>query len=248
MARSGTIEVPIGGEGTFSPRRWFPVCSVGNLGAKEGFARSVRVRVGKASYDTPLYQAGLPAGVWWTPDSDFTRWIGANYFGVLRFTYGSLGMQRELFCDLRSGEYQIPPCQFLRVDATRYTPATTHGGEDPFTVDPTPYSVEGEIADGTSPDFTPMLFTAPSEWGALDADEFAQVAAPPGAYAFEVYGGRSDADFAGNRFATAQPASVRDFVTGVWLPPSSPLPLIHPYVQISTGNTVRSCDLVFWVR
>jgi hypothetical protein len=248
VARSGTQQLPTGDEGSLSPKRWYPVASVGDAGDAKSAARSVRVRVGKASYDTALYQASLPAGIWWAPDGDHQPWIGADYLGVIRFQYGYEGMLREIYCDLRSGEYQIPPCEFLRVEASRYTPAVTHGGEFPFTVDTTPYVIEGEIADGVAADFTPMMLTAKSKWGAVTAGQFAQVAAPPGAYAFEIYPSASDVDFSGNTFATREPGSVRDFVEGLWLPPSSPLPLINSHVRVSTGDVSRSCDLVFWVR
>jgi hypothetical protein len=247
VSRSGTVSLPTGDEGSTSPKRWYPVASVGELGAGVDAARSVRVRVGKASYASPLHQASLPAGVWWQPEPDFAKWIGDSYFGAIRFLYGYKGLLREIYCDLRGGEYQIPPCEFLRVEATRYTPAVTTGGEFPFDVDHTPYVIEGEIADGMAPDFTPMQFTARSQWGDLEADEYAKVAAPPGAYAFEVYA-RSPAPSTGNRFTTLSPASVRDFVDGVYLPPSSPLPLINAYALIAAGSVLRDCDLVYWVR
>jgi hypothetical protein len=248
VARSGTRELPTGPQNTRQPGQWYPVCGIGDLGDVAPVSRTVRVRVSKSSYSDPLYQASLPAGVWWAPDEEFTSWTGANYCGVLRFTYGASGMQRVVYCDLRSGEYQFPACAFLRVDATRYTPAANVGGEFPFTVDETPYQVEAEIGDGYTSDYTPMLLTAPSEFsGSVDPGDFVKVAAPPGAYAFEIYP-RQAADL-NNRFETRTPASVRDFADGVWLPPSSPLPLVEAYVEVACDQPlIRDCSLVFFIR
>lgn len=257
MARSGTVQLPVGDLGAVKPSRWYPVASVGDLAGADGgrvqaIARSVRVRVAKASWIDPIVQASLFAGVWWAPDETFSAWIGSNhpYCGALRFEYGYRGLMRTLYTDLRSGEYQIPPCEFLRVTATRYTPATDQGGEFPYTVDRTEFQVEGEIADGVAADFTPMVLTAPSSWLNTDPLEYAKVAAPPGAYAFEVYPDRSDADLEGNVFTTRNPSSTRDYVGGVWLPPSSPLPLLESYVEINNAGdpVLRNCKLVFFVR
>ena len=93
-----------------------------------------------------------------------------------------------------------------------------------------------------------MMFTAPSQWRALTIGEDARIAAPPGAYAFEVYP-RGTAVDPGTRIETQRPASVRDFGAGVWLPPSSPLPLIDNAVNVSAiGGIARHCDIVFFVR
>jgi hypothetical protein len=208
------------------------------------------VRVGKTSFTDVLFQASLYAGVWWKPETDFSAWIGSDhpYCGVIRFEYGSQGFQRTIYCDLRSGEYQIPPCEFLRVTAARYTPATDISGEFPYTVDLASWQIEGEIADGVAPDFTPMIFTAPSTWGAAAAGDYLKIAAPPGAYAFEV-SPVSPTDTTGNVFRTSEPASVRDFENGIWLPPSSPLPLLEAFVQIASDlPSVRQVRLVFFVR
>lgn len=231
------------------------MASVGDLGdaggTVEAVARSVRVRVAKASYADSILQASLFAGVWWAPDDTYAKWVGANhpYCGVIRFEYGYRGLQRTLYCDLRSGEYQIPPCEFLRVTASRYTPAVDQGGEFPYEVDRTSFQIEGEIADGVAADFTPMVHTAPSSWLNTDPLEYVRVAAPPGAYAFEVYPDHPG-DAAGNVFTTRNPSSVRDYVDGVWLPPSSPLPLLESFVELNAGDNpvLRGCKLVFFVR
>ena len=258
QSRSGKVSIPVGPEGALKPTEWKAVCSIGNSGESGSKARSVRIRVGKGDDTQPLFQASLVAGVWWTPDDDYTAWTGSvhPYCGVLRFEYGYQGMQREIFTDMRSGEYQIPPCEFLRVTAARYTPAVSQGGEFPYTVDTTPYVVEGEIADDVATDFSPMLFTAPSYWGDADAGDYLKIAAPPGAYAFDVYpdlstGGDSFPDPPdGGAFYTRNPASIRDLVNGIWLPPSSPIPLIESYVEIAVGDnpTLRNCSIVFFVR
>lgn len=250
-SRSGTIELPVGELGSYLPSQWYPVCSIDRAPGDDDKVepRTVRVRVSKASHTNQLWSASLTAGVWWAPDDTFNPWAGELYHGAIRFSYGYKGMLRHLYCDLRSGEYQIPPCEYLRVSATRYTPAVDVSGEFPFTVDRTPMQIEGEISDGVAADFTPMVFTASSQWIASEGDDsFSKVACPPGAYAFEVYP-VAPGDSVGNRFETYSPASVRDFVSGVWIPPSSPLPLIEDHVTIaSIGSVARDCQIVFFVR
>lgn len=249
MSKSGTTELPVGTLGAVVPTRWYPVASVGSEG--EARPRTVRCRVSKQSYIDPLYSSGLPAGVWWAPDDSFTPWRGALYLGAIRFSYGYQGMLRRLYCDLRSGEYQIPPCEFLTVEATRYTPATDTEGEFAFTVDRSSMEIEGEIADGFAADFSPMMFTAPSQWlqdPMVDSGEQMKIAAPPGAYAFEVYP-RSAITDPGSRVESVRPGAVRDFGGGVWLPPSSPLPMIDDSVTLRTIEGIaRPVDLVFFVR
>ena len=149
MSRAGTTELPVGALGALFPTRWYPVASIGDPGTPK--ARTVRCRVSQQAYVEPLYSSGLSAGVWWKPDDTFTTWAGSLYHGVLRFRYGYQGMLRNLYCDLRSGEYQIPPCEYLTVEATRYTPAQDTTGEFAFTADRSSMQVEGEIATESLP-------------------------------------------------------------------------------------------------
>jgi hypothetical protein len=249
MGRAGTVELPTGDLGAQYPTRWFPVASVEDPGKPK--ARTVRVRVSKTAALDVLHSSSLTAGGWWAPDDTFSIWH-QKYHGVLRFEYGYEGMLRTLFCDLRSGEYQVPPCEFVRLTATRWTPAVDIIGEFPVLVDLTPYQVEGEISDGVAADFSPMLFTMPSFWWKQE-DNWQQnkVAVPPGAYAFDVYPDLAIASGFGpgaSRFQVSNPAAVRDFGAGDWYPPG-PLPLIEDSVTITVPDgDPAACCVVFFVR
>lgn len=243
MSRSGTATLDVGTIGARAPVRWMPLCSAVSEQARP---RVVRVRVERASSDDPLWSYGLPAGVWWTPREGATQaWIGDDLSlgecGVLRFAFGTQGMQRRIMCDLRSGDYQLPPCEFLTVEAARYTP-----GPD---VSPTSAAVEvaGEISDGATTDYTPMQYTAPSSWPApaLESEgDSAVIAAPPGAYALELY---PDAPGNPGVLELWPPGARRDFTQ--WVPASSPLPLVSDVVTVrASGGAPQPCRLVFWVR
>jgi hypothetical protein len=209
----------------------------------------VRVRVSKTAALDVLQSSSLLAGGWWAPDDSYALWH-QKYHGVIRFEYGYAGMLRTLFCDLRSGEYQIPPCEFVRLTATRYTPAVDIIGEFQELVDLTPYQIEGEISDGVAADFTPMLFTVPSFW-TLQEDNWQQnkIAVPPGAYAFDLFPDYVEGSYpAAGRFEVSYPGVVRDFSTGEWFP-SGPVPLIGDSVIVTVKDgQPQNCQLVFYVR
>jgi hypothetical protein len=247
VARSGTVELPTGDLGTHWPTRWYPVAAVEDPGHPK--ARTVRVRVSKTAALDVLHSSSLIAGGWWAPDESYALWH-QKYHGVIRFEYGYAGMLRTLFCDLRSGEYQIPPCEFVRLTATRYTPAVDIIGEFQELVDLTPYQIEGEIADGVAADFTPMLFTVPSFW-TLQEDNWQQnrIAVPPGAYAFDLLPDYAVGSYpAAGRFEVSFPAVVRDCSTGEWFP-SGPVPLIEDSVIVTVKDQrPQDCRLVFYVR
>jgi hypothetical protein len=248
VARAGTVELPTGDLGAQFPSRWYPVASVEDPGKPK--ARTVRVRVSKTAAQDVLQSSSLLAGGWWAPDDTFSIWH-QKYHGVLRFEYGYEGMLRTLFCDLRSGEYQIPPCEFVRLTATRWTPAIDIVGEFQELVDLTPYQIEGEISDGVAADFTPMLFTMPSFWN-LQEDNWQQnrIAVPPGAYAFDVLPDEVTTAYgaASQRFEVSTPGAVRDFANGEWFP-HGPLPLLEDSVTITVRDgDPMSCRVVFYVR
>lgn len=238
MSRSGTVELSLPPPGTAEPRQWLPLCSIAGEGGTR--PRVVRVRVERAAQDDPLWSHSLPAGVWWRlHGGDTEPWIGSitgpSYCGALRFTCGSLGMQRRVLCDLRGGDYQIAPCDHLTVEATCYTPGNVAALY--------PLEVAAEIADGQSIDYTPMQFTAPSTW----TTAVSAVAAPPGAYAVDVY---PDDPADGGHVELVPPGAVRDFsIGGEWKPPTTPLPLVRDSVLVRSTNVPPvNCRLVFWVR
>jgi hypothetical protein len=257
-----TIELDPGSLGALAPVRWVSLAQAGRLmsASMEGVRdqrvakpRTVRVRVGRQADDAPDVAYRLPAGVWWRPESDddaidssFATFVGAPALGVLRFTYGSAEIQRTLFCDLASGEYVLPPCDFVTVSAARYTPQVDAVDEfgNAHLVDRVPVEVVADIADGNAIDFTPMILTAPAPdvgW----ASNVAKVACPPGAYAFDVL--PNDPSDAG-RVEVFAPGAVRDFDSGQWTPPTTPLPVVSPWISLRATGAGRRCKIVFFVR
>lgn len=243
--RSGSQALALGTLGLTAPERFLTLCSVVDEGSPR--PRTVRIVVAKSGQDEAIWQHHLPAGAWFYGDGT-VPWVGSSMCGVLRFRFGSQGVLRTLFADMRGGEYQIPPCESVIVDVARYTPSTDAAAlaAAGFPAG-SQLDVIGEITDGTSEDFTPMQFTAPSSWGAGGADASARIFAPPGAYAFELY---PDSPLApNNTFEVSPPGARRDFANGLNQPASSPLPVVSAAVTVQArGAAPQPCKLVFFVR
>lgn len=249
MRRAGTQSLPLGELGAVEPGKWLSVCSL--VEDKAPKARTVRIQVARTETVEALYHERLPAGVWWG-HHDSAPWIGAGsdaQCGALRFRYGSVGVQRMLITDLASGEYQIPACEYLTVEAVRFTPSTDEARliELGYAGD---IEVAGEIVDGAIADFSPMQVTALSPWASSefpDVDRASVVAVPPGAYAFELF-----PDFpvaTDNAFEVSIPAAIRSFADGTQQPPTSPLPVVSPFVRVQCrGQYPQPCRIVFYVR
>lgn len=244
--RAGRATLARGALSTLAPTSWRPLC---NIFADNGnpVARTVRVQVARAASNSEaVSNFRLPAGVWWTHGST-VPWIGSSVSqcnGALRFKYGSQGVSRVLLCDLASGDYQVPSCEHLYVEAVRYTPGSDAAAIAALGLD-VDSEVQAEISDGTAPDFSPMLCTAPSSWGA-GADASAVVAVAPGAYAFDLY---PDAPTgAANTFEVSPPGARRDFAGGV-IQPSGPLPVVSNSITVQArGAAAVSARLVYFVR
>jgi hypothetical protein len=244
--RSGRAELARGALGALAPVKWQPLC---NIFADNGkpVARTVRVSVARSENDSDaLANTRLPAGVWWKRGAS-VAWVGGGTSqcnGALRFRFGSQGAARVLVCDLASGDYQVPSCEHLYVEATRYTPGSDAAAIAALGLD-VETEVQAEISDGTSPDFSPMLVTAPSSWTG-GADASAVVAVAPGAYAFDLY---ADSVLgADNVFEVSPPGARRDFANSV-LQPNGPLPVVSNLVTVQArGAAPVSARLVFFVR
>lgn len=248
MPRTGTSALAVGELGAQKPALWLPVCSNDDPTPRP---RTVRIHVARTEETVQHIHERLPAGMWWE-NGDGSRWIGIGddaQCGALRFRYGSTGVQRTVLCDLAAGEYVIPACEYLAVEATRYTPSENlsrlqelgYAGE---------LEVSGEIVDGAVADFTPMMFTAVSSFPVGESAEpnLERVCAcPPGAYAFELFSDFPSAP--NNAFEISLPGAVRSFADGVQMPPSSPLPVVAPYVRVRCiGTEPQPCRIVFFVR
>ena len=248
IRRSGRATLLRGELYAREPTGWKTVCSVFSDEGKAA-ARTVRVHVSRGTEVDALSQTRLPCGVWWTRPYT-VPWVGAaleQCNGALRFRFGSAGMSRTLLCDLASGDYQIPSCEHLYVDCVRYTPGYEESIISDLGLDSV--EVEAEISDGTSQDFSPMILTAPSSWVLAGGEEEFWgngIAAPNGAYAFELYPDESGTEDR-NSFSIFMPGAVRDFVGG-WTP-SGPLPLVNDIVWIDCkDNNPNNVSLVFFVR
>jgi len=245
--RAGRAALSRGALGLVAPANWRPICNV-FADAGKPVARTVRVQVARAASESDLLpNVRFPAGVWWKLGAS-VAWIGegtAQVNGALRFRFGSQGVSRTLICDLASGDYQVPSCEHLYIDAVRYTPGSNAAAIAAlgFDVDT---EVQAEISDGTSPDYTPMLVTAPSTWGAAGTDASALVAVAPGAYAFDLY---ADAPTGvANTFEISPPGARRDFANGL-IQPSGPLPVGSNAITVQArGAAPVAARLVFFVR
>lgn len=245
--RSGTTTLARGNLSVLVPSAWK---AIANVFADEGkaVARTVRVKVSRSAAESDaMANVRMPCGVWWKLGAS-VPWVGGGTSqcnGALRFRFGSQGVSRTLVCDLASGDYQVPSCEHLYVEAVRYTPGSDASAIAALGLD-VDTEVQAEITDGTSPDFSPMLVTAPSSWGAAGADALAQVAVPPGAYAFELF---ADSPIgAGNTFEVSPPGATRDFTNGTYQP-SGPLPLVSNLISVQArGAAPVAARLVYWVR
>jgi hypothetical protein len=247
MPRTGTSALPLGELGAVKPALWQSVCNNDDTTPRP---RTVRIHVARTEWTDQLIHERLPAGVWWEY-GDSARWIGVGddaQCGALRFRYGSSGVQRMVICDLAAGEYVVPACEYLSVEATRYTPSANLARlqELGYTSE---IEVSGEIVDGAVADYTPLVFTAVSSWpqGESAEPDYASVCAcPPGAYSFELF-----ADFPSapnNTFEVSLPGALRSFENGVHQP-VSPLPVVAPYVRVQCrGTEPQPCRIVFFVR
>jgi hypothetical protein len=244
--RSGRITLARGALSTLAPQKWRPLCNVQSDGGQP-VSRTVRVRVASSAANSDELAAfRLPAGLWWKRGAS-VPWVGGGTTqcnGALKFAFGSQGVSRTIVCDLASGDYQVPSCELLYVEAVRYTPGSDDAAIAALGLD-IDTDVSAEISDGTAADFTPMVLTAPSSWAgtALEANT---VAVPGGAYAFDLY---ADSPLgASNTFEVSPPGALRDFAGGV-IQPSGPLPVVRNLVTVqSRGAAPVAASLVFFVR
>lgn len=242
--RSGRVQLPRGPLNTRVPSAWKPICNVFSDDGK-AVARTVRVHVSRGpSLSDDLANIRFSAGVWWTLGAS-VPWLGGaqQECGALRFRYGSQGVSRTLICDLASGDYQVPSCEHLYVDAVRYTPGTD--GESMPSDFAAESEVQAEITDGGAADYSPMVLTAPSSLS-LEADSVASCAVPRGAYAFDLF---PDSPIAtANTFEVGPPGALRDFLNGVQMP-GGPLPVLSNVITVQArGASPVAARLVFFVR
>lgn len=167
------------------------------------------------------------AGVWWNregPSGNPADEIASPWDGgaALQIETGTIGAaSRQIWADLRAGEYVLPPCTHARISAARWG----IGGEGDMVS--ARLEVTAEIADGVLTDSTPLMLTA-SRYASNTHPNLprvsASVAVPPGAYAWDVgtsYEAAIEA-YCGQIYA------LRDRARGVWAPPYFPLPIVGP--------------------
>jgi hypothetical protein len=164
---------------------------------------------------------GLISSVWW---SDPPWHQGFDRLGCMRLRFGSVeGIFRDVYADLREGEYNLPPCQTISVHAAYWRSYPAQASHE--------LEVSAEIATGESVESTPLTFTATmdADMGETTPDHPSNTRycpAPPGAYAFEALAGGGTGIIAtGDTNGFAPPALYveRDPGEGRWLPPSTPI-------------------------
>lgn len=189
---------------------------------------------------------GLIASVWWS-DPAWHKVLGQSRLGALRIRCGSPGgIFRDVYCDLREGEYNLPPCQLVSVWAAYWKSAPA---QDSF-----PLEVSAEIADGECIESTPMIVSAQGEFAITKGfDPVSQYCpAPPGAYAFDIRGGTAGAIVEDEALYVE-----RAPISGRWLPPTTPILLtstrgisLRPIVEPDGGGPSWTWwpEVTFFVR
>lgn len=240
MARSGQLDLAPGTIGTYAPEGWQLLCEVTASSTIKARVLSVRLADLPASSEIIPAEPGviLQAGAWWD------GWLQEDQtYGALRITTtGDGGTTRQIWADLRSGEYQLPPCSAAVVEVARYWPG-------PVDTSPPTVRVNGALSDGVSSDVSPLLLTCARNFfvsGEIEpGQDTADLRAPMGAYAFDLvpwYG----ASFLESRHGVHRD---RTPASGLHFPPAGPIPLVSPQLSITT-NTPGSgvCQVVFFVR
>lgn len=241
MSRNGSQALQLGGPHVTQPR-W---STLFNHMDGKSLPRVVRVEVNGGDEpgvvdDITRAQSGsrIGAGVWWTTDQGGVPapWIGG---GALRFRFGSR-LLRTIYVDLARGEYQLPPCESVAVDAAVWNPMPSVGERSLVTY------VSAEVEDGSIADPSPMLVHArrivPAGQGVI------YCFAPPGAYAVDVAPDMS----VPVTLSSPPHRAFRHLAAHAWDPPYSPILIgTEPYGRIRLESAAAGewlASLVFWIR
>jgi hypothetical protein len=186
----------------------------------------------------------LAAGAWYNPaiaSSDSPAWLFRDH-GVLEIKCGDGASEpvRTIYADIRSGEFQLPPCDFARVRVARYYAGDTPMGGD--------YRVSAQLVDGFAGDPSPLTFTAIRRFTIAGGDGgFSLLFPPQGAYAFELYP-------QSGRVFEANHGLQRNRLGAVQDPPNSPIPLAAQSLDLTcsvddnNGDGAMDVTAVFFVR
>jgi hypothetical protein len=230
MARSAAISLPAPtSTGVHSPPAF---TSLVNLADNKTLPRTLRVRSRLTlGAQNDLYSAAvaqqLTCGCWWNTEAGMpSPWDGG---GALRIRCGT----REVYADLREGEFNLPPCADVDVAVAWWNPTDTGSRDDGLWA--VPLEVTAEIVDGPSIEATPLCVTASRRQ--TNYAGMSSVLAPPGAYAFDLVGGFETLPV-GLTITGGPTHAVRDWTTGRWLPPTTPLLLRGERVAIMTADSV----------
>lgn len=179
---------------------------------------------------------GMIAGLWWEPGQQW--WQNGDVLACVRLRFGSSpGIFRDVYADLREGEYNLPPCSSVNVAIAYRRAQAIQGGPD--------LEVGAEVADGESAESTPLVLTCAADINHTQSglDTIAGIAGsrrcpvPPGAYAFDVRAGATGVvlrDYGGQGYGAPSILVERDWETGRHVPPTQPILL------------GRARDLVVW--
>lgn len=179
--------------------------------------RVLRVRLRALTpYGDEITQAtqamGYTAGIWW-PLPSGERWQQGSYrCGGMRIRYGSNpGIFREVYADLREGEYNIPPCETASIAAAWWSPLQDYGDDGGWELE-----TAVEIAEGDAIESTPLVLTAGR---LIEPGPSVPCYVPPGAYAFDAQAGRATVYVENSQGLYVE----RDPSTGKWVPPTTPI-------------------------
>ncbi len=242
MSATGNARLERGAPDTHKPRFRQLLSSVSTENARPRTLRiEARVALNELSDEQQrqlVYQLG-GAGVWWARgENSPLPWDGG---AALSIVYGSTpGIRRQIFADLRPGEYVIPPCESIMVSAAYWCPDFELGE-----LGDAPLEVFAAVADGDASDSSPLILSAVRTTTLSGA----RCPVPPGAYAWDAY--------ALDTPIRAQCGSVQAMRVqgGAWTPPTHPIPIAGPYsdavdvVRIGEGLEGAWTPMVlFYVR
>lgn len=220
---------------------WKQLCE---LQTREVLPRVVRLKLRSLipqldEYGQDSYAQGYTAGIWWPTPQGFYWDESSPRMGALRIRYGSNpGISRELYVDLRGGEYNVPPCESVSIAVAWWSPRNDYGDDGSYGLE-----IQTEVATGEAIESTPLVLTASRTIDPANGpNEFCWV--PPGAYAFDAYAGF-------NRLVITNDQGLyveRNPATGLWVPPTTPILLgASRALEVGAADPVK-VTFQFYVR
>jgi hypothetical protein len=234
---SGNAALPApGAAGSVLTPQWKAVVA---LSAPAAAPRVLRIALSESGTNAPQSprQLGFNGGWYAPPGNAFAQLREA---GLMRITYGGPGCQRVIEADLLAGDYCLPPCRNVKVEAGRYAPSASALGYAVGDVD-----VQAEISEGVASDYRPLTHTGVA---ALLAGTPQTSFLPTGTWALDIAPAIDT-----TMQASAVPSIVevvgesvylyRNYSTGQCMPPGSPVITVGGNDHAGTQNKIQALQL-----